>query len=67
MVKILDTIEEYNEAIGQTDVLVVIDFFATWCGPCVRVAPDYVALAESQTDGKFTKKILELEKRTFYF
>ena len=34
---------------------VVVDFFATWCGPCKMQSPIIDALSEEMTDVKFCK------------
>ena len=33
--------------------LAVVDFFATWCGPCRMMAPKFAALSEQHADVAF--------------
>lgn len=44
------TQQNYQELI-DTNLPLVIDFSATWCGPCKRIAPIMAELAE-EYDGK---------------
>lgn len=49
------TSEEFKEKVLNNPKPVVVDFFATWCGPCKRLAPLLEELAEETTDFEIYK------------
>ena len=40
------TSENFEEEVLKSDVPVLVDMFATWCGPCKMMAPAVAQLAE---------------------
>ncbi len=54
MAKNIDEQEFENEVIKQNGV-VVVDFWATWCGPCKMIAPIIEELSSEMQEVKFVK------------
>ncbi|KAI9311029.1 PITH domain-containing protein [Dichotomocladium elegans] len=56
-IKEIKSTAEFQELIQHTSAtkLVVVDFFATWCGPCRMIAPFYAQLASKYSDAEFAK------------
>ncbi len=48
------TEETFEETINNNDI-VIIDFWAEWCGPCKSFAPVYEAVSEKHEDIVFGK------------
>ncbi len=46
---------EFEELVKGSDGRVLVDFFATWCGPCKMLAPVLEKVSESTHDVPFYK------------
>ena len=44
------TKNDFDQAVNAGDDLVVVDFFATWCGPCISEVPELQKLSEEMED-----------------
>ena len=51
----------FNEKTNSADQVVVVDFFATWCGPCKMLTPVLEKAADELTNIPFYKVDIDEE------
>ncbi len=56
------TADKFNETINDNDI-VLVDFWASWCGPCRAFAPTFAASAEKHPDVVHAKVDTEAEQQ----
>lgn len=56
-VKVIKYEELFNKMEQPTDQLIIVNFWATWCGPCVKEMPHFVEVNQKYADNPNFKLI----------
>jgi len=56
------TLDQFESTISS-DGIVLVDFWAAWCGPCQRFGPTFEAASEKNPDIVFAKVDTEAEQQ----
>ncbi len=59
---IVVTSQTFDKEILQSSQPVVVDVFASWCGPCRMMAPVFEELSKEMTDYTFAKLNIDEER-----
>ncbi|WP_019896170.1 thioredoxin [Hydrogenovibrio halophilus] len=56
---VIDLTQDTFEETIENNEIVIIDFWAEWCGPCKQFAPTYEKVSENHSDIVFAKVNVE--------
>lgn len=59
----ISSLEQFEKELSQSELPIVIDFYATWCGPCKRISP-ILETSASQLAGKVKFLKVNVDKFT---